>query len=1247
MSTGNASTELRLRRLLDERIVFLDGAMGTMVQRLRLGEADFRGELFRDHPIDLIGNNDVLSLTRPEVVATVHREFLEAGSDIVETNTFTASSVSQADYGLEDHCREMNLAAASIARQTVDEFVGEHPERECFVAGALGPTNRTASISPDVDDPAHRAVTFDELVKTYHEQIVALVEGGVDILLPETTFDTLNLKAAIFAIETFFEETGRRLPVMLSLTITDASGRTLSGQTTEASWYSVRHARPISVGLNCALGADAMRPYLQELSRLADCHVSCYPNAGLPNPLSETGYDELPDDTARALEAFARDGLVNLVGGCCGTTPAHIRAVVEKVGKHPPRKIPEVAPATCLSGLEPMRVEAEGAPFVMVGERTNVTGSPRFRKLIKEDDFEAGLAIARQQVENGANIIDVNFDEALLDGEACMARFLNLIAAEPDIARVPIMIDSSKWSVIEAGLRCAQGKCIVNSISLKEGEAKLLEHARLVMRYGASAVVMAFDEQGQATSKAEKVRICQRAYRLLTEEIGMDPHDIIFDPNILTVATGIEEHDSYAVDFIEGVREIKATCPGARTSGGLSNVSFSFRGNNIVREAMHSAFLFHAIDAGLDMAIVNAGMLEVYDEIDADLLGLVEDVLLNRREDATERLITAAEGLKDQSTGKVTKKVDDSWRRGGVEERLSHALVNGITTHIEEDTEEARVRHGRPLDVIEGPLMDGMKIVGDLFGEGRMFLPQVVKSARVMKKAVAYLEPFLEKERAEDPNARAHGCIVMATVKGDVHDIGKNIVGVVLACNNWNVVDLGVMVSCDKILATARELEADVIGLSGLITPSLDEMTHVAAEMSKRGFSTPLLIGGATTSRAHTAIKIAPAYDHPVVHVLDASRAVGVCSELTSEKLRDEFTARNATAQAEARARHEASSGTSARILSIAQARERACTSSWEDVDIPRPSFSGVRVDRPVALEEIVPFIDWTPFFLAWQLKGRYPKLLDDPKVGTEARKLLDDAQELLAKIVHGQLIEARAVHGFFPAASVGDDVELYTDESRSELVTTLHFLRQQHQRDPGAPQRCLSDFVAPRGGPRIDWVGAFAVSAGFGVEALCERFEKDHDDYRSIMAKALADRLAEALAELLHRRAREAWGYGLNESLDIEDLIRERYRGIRPAPGYPACPDHTEKSVLWGLLEVEETTGMQLTESCAMHPAASVSGLYFAHRESRYFAVGKVGRDQVEDYAARKGQTIQETERWLAPNLAYEPEPVADVRQK
>jgi len=1240
MDGASPNVEARLRDLLDSRIVVMDGAMGTMLQRLKLEEADFRGERFRHHGVDVKGNNDLLSLTKPAVVADIHRAFLEAGSDIIETNTFTASSISQADYGLEDICAELNLAAARIARETVDQFLEANPDRECFVAGALGPTNRTASISPDVNNPAYRAVTFEDLVDSYYEQAEALERGGVDTLLIETTFDTLNLKAAIFAIEKLFDELGRRLPVMLSITITDASGRTLSGQTAEACWYSVAHAKPISIGLNCALGAEAMRPYLQDLARISNCYLSCYPNAGLPNPLSETGYDETPEDTSRALEAFARDGLVNIVGGCCGTTPEHIAAIVDRVRPHAPR--PKNAPtaASCFSGLEPLRIESKGAPFVMVGERTNVTGSPKFRRLIKEDDFDAALAVARQQVENGANIIDINFDEALLDGEACMTRFLNLVASEPDIARVPIMIDSSKWSVIEAGLRCAQGKCIVNSISLKEGEEKFLEQARLVQRYGAAMVVMAFDEEGQAATKADKVRICRRAYRLLTEKVGVDPCDIIFDPNILTVATGISEHDNYAVDFIEAVREIKATCPGARTSGGVSNISFSFRGNNVVREAMHSAFLYHSIEAGLDMAIVNAGMLEVYDEVDKELLEHVEDVLLNRREDATERLLDLAERVKDQGSQKSETKVDEAWRSGTVEERLSHALVKGITEHIEADTEEARRKLPRPLDVIEGPLMEGMKVVGDLFGAGKMFLPQVVKSARVMKKAVAYLEPFMEEERSANPGASAQGRLVLATVKGDVHDIGKNIVGVVLACNNWEVIDLGVMVSCEKILETAREQNADLIGLSGLITPSLDEMIHVASEMKKSGFDTPLLIGGATTSPAHTAIKIAPAYENPIVHVLDASRAVNVCSSLTTtdDSVRTTYRRENAEKQTILRERHEASRGKEAPLLTIEEAREKGFSTDWAAAEIATPDASalGIHVEKQFPLEEIVPYIDWTPFFATWEIKGQYPRVLEDDKFGETARRLFEDATKLLDEIVAEKLLEARCVWGLFPANSVGDDIELYRADSRDEVLTTLHGLRQQQDRNVNAPKYCLSDFVAPKTNGREDYVGAFAVSAGFGIEALCKRFEKEHDDYRSILAKALADRMAEAFAELLHERARVAFGYGASEELSNEDLIREKYRGIRPAPGYPACPDHTEKPILWDLLDVEKNTGVKLTESCAMYPAASVSGLYFAHPESKYFSVGKIGRDQVEDYAQRRGLSIDDVEKSLSQNLSY-----------
>jgi len=1234
-ATPESSRAHALRRLLDERILFLDGAMGTMVQRRDLSEDDFRGERFRDHSHDLKGNNDLLSITRPDVVEEIHRAFLEAGSDIIETNTFSATRIAQADYGLESIVHELNVASAQAARRAVDAFVAENPDRQCFIAGALGPTNKTASLSPKVDDPAYRATSFDELVDAYHEQVVALVEGGVDILLPETTFDTLNLKAAIFAIEIFLDAHSERLPVVLSLTITDASGRTLSGQTTEACWNSIRHAKPLAVGINCALGAAAMRPYMQELSRIADCYTSCYPNAGLPNPLAPTGYDEMPEDTGSALETFAAEGLVNIVGGCCGTTPDHIRAIVEKVGKHAPRSVPEVAPALRVSGLEPFTAEGDGAPFIMVGERTNVMGSPKFRRLIKDDDFEAALDVARQQVENGANIIDVNFDEGLLDGVACMQRFLNLIASEPEIARVPIMVDSSKWEILEAGLKCAQGKCVVNSISLKEGEEVFLEQARLIQRYGAAVIVMAFDEDGQATNKTDKVRICRRAYRLLTETVEMDPQDIIFDPNVLTVATGIEEHDDYGIDFIEAVREIKTACPGARTSGGISNVSFSFRGNNVVREAMHSAFLYHAIEAGLDMGIVNAGMLVVYDEIDKELLARVEDVLLNRRPDATERLIEHAEQYKGQTAKE--RQQDDAWRQGTVEERLTHALVKGITTHIEVDTEEARQKLETPLEVIEGPLMAGMQVVGDLFGDGKMFLPQVVKSARVMKKAVAYLTPFLDEARLAQAGSRSHGTMVLATVKGDVHDIGKNIVAVVLQCNNWEVHDLGVMVPCEKILAKAREVDADIIGLSGLITPSLDEMTHLASEMRARGFECPLVIGGATTSRAHTAIKIAPSYDGPVVHVVDASRAVNVCASLTSDELRDDFVRQVSAAQERQRERHGASQNPQP-LLPLEEARIKGFHSDWADVDIPRPEFCGVRVDDDVPLEEIVPFIDWTPFFATWEITGRFPKVLSDPNAGTEATKLWDDARALLDEIVGGKLLTARAVHGFFPANRVGDDVEVYADESRQQVRTKLHFLRRQLDRNVNTPKYSLADFIAPRESDRIDWIGGFAVSTGFGLDEICARFEADHDDYGSILAKALADRLAEALAELLHARAREAWGYGADEQLTNDELIAEKYRGIRPAPGYPACPDHTEKDVLWRWLDVEKSTGIQLTETFAMAPAAAVSGLYFAHPEARYFAVGKIGRDQVEEYAVRKGMTVDEVERWLAPNLAYDP---------
>ncbi len=1222
-----------LRQLLAERILILDGAMGTMIQRHKLKEADFRGDRFAAHPRDLQGNNDLLSITRPEIIEQIHLGFLEAGADIIETNTFNSTRVSQADYGLEDLVPELNRAAAQVAREAVRKFEAANPGRRAFVAGALGPTNRTASLSPDVNRPDFRAVTFDQLVATYLEQARALVEGGVDILLPETTFDTLNLKAAIFALEKLFDELGRRLPVWISVTITDASGRTLSGQTVEGFWNSISHARPLAVGINCALGADEMRPYIEELSKLADCALSCYPNAGLPNAFGE--YDETPEHMAGILRDFASSGWLNIVGGCCGTTPDHIRAIRETVSGFSPRQIPARAPATRLSGLEALNIDANSG-FIVVGERTNVTGSPRFKKLIQADDFDAALSVARQQVESGANILDVNFDEGLLDGEACMTRFLNLVVSEPDISRIPIMIDSSKWSVIEAGLKTVQGKCVVNSISLKEGEEAFLEQARLVMRYGAAVVVMAFDEQGQAATKDEKVRICTRAYKLLTEKVGMDPNDIIFDPNILTVGTGIEEHNNYAVDFINAIREIKATLPHCKTSGGVSNISFSFRGNNPVREAMHSAFLYHAIQAGLDMAIVNAGMLAVYEEIPKDLLERVEDVLLNRRSDATERLIEFAETFK--SDGKTKVKETLAWREGTVQERLSHALVKGIVDFIDEDTEEARQQYPAPLEVIEGPLMDGMRIVGDLFGAGKMFLPQVVKSARVMKKSVAYLLPFMEEEKKKLGDARPQAKILLATVKGDVHDIGKNIVGVVLACNNYEVIDLGVMVPADKILATARSEKVDIVGVSGLITPSLDEMVHVASEMNRNGFDLPLLIGGATTSAAHTAVKVAPAYQHPVVHVLDASRVVGVVSKLLSDTNRDEFVAETRAAQETQRQRHY-DRQSERKLLTIANARAQKLKTDWATIDIPRPEFFGVRAFDNFPLEEIAEYIDWTPFFQAWELHGRYPRILEDEIVGEQATELFADAQKIFREILEKKLYTARGVIGFWPANSVGDDIELYSDENRSEIVNVFHTLRQQNPKSDNKPNYALADFIAPRDSGRLDYLGAFAVTAGHGVEQFARSFQEKHDDYSAIIAKALGDRLAEAFAECMHKKVRDLWGFGRTENLSADDLIRERYRGIRPAAGYPASPDHTEKFTLFRLLDADKNAGMQLTENCAMTPPSSVSGLYFAHPESRYFAVGKLGKDQIEDYAQRKGMPIPEVEKWLNPYLTYQPE--------
>ncbi len=1235
----------RLLALLEERIVFLDGAMGTMIQQFKLEEDDFRGDRFPNPREDLKGNNDLLVLTRPEIIEGIHRDFLSAGTDIIETNTFSGTRIAQSDYGLEDIVPELNREAAALAQRTATQFMKDHPERECFVAGAIGPMNRTLSMSRDVNDPGKREVTFEQVKDSYLEQIRALVDGGVDILLPETVFDTLNLKAALFAIETFFQEVGYRLPVMISGTITDQSGRTLSGQTTEAFWYSVEHAAPVSVGMNCALGAEAMRPYIEELSRLAPCYVSCYPNAGLPDPLSPTGFPEGPADTAAQLESFAEDGLLNVVGGCCGTTPDHLREIHRRLSQFPPRKpVKRKAGVSVFSGLEGLKINGPRDQFLNVGERTNVTGSPRFKKLIKAGDFNAALEVARQQVENGANIIDVNFDEALLDGEACMTTFLNLVAAEPDIARVPLMIDSSKWSVIEAGLRCAQGKCVVNSISLKEGEAKFLEQARLLRHYGAATVVMAFDEEGQAATRDDKVRICQRAYKLLTEQADFPPEDIIFDPNILTVATGIEEHNNYAVDFIEATRVIKETCPGARVSGGLSNISFSFRGNNVVREAMHSAFLYHAIQAGMDMAIVNAGMLAVYDDIDKDLLEYVEDVLLNRREDATERLIEYAETVKGSG-----QKKDESekykWREGPVEERLKHALRHGTTEFIEADTEEARQRFDRPLEVIEGPLMDGMQVVGDLFGEGKMFLPQVVKSARVMKAAVAYLTPFMEKEKAEAEKAGklsgSNGRILIATVKGDVHDIGKNIVGVVLACNNFEVTDMGVMQPCDKILAKAREIGADIIGLSGLITPSLDEMQYNAREMQRTGWEVPLLIGGATTSKAHTAIKLAPHYESGIFHVTDASRVVGVCNQLLSERHREGYKTKILEDYARIRQRHEAGGNQGPSLLSLAEARANAPKLEWSADTFEAPRGFSTEVFDAYPLEEIASYIDWSPFFWTWELKGVYPKILDHKKYGPQARELFDDAQRMLDQVIKEQRFRCRATIGSWAAQSEDDSVIVYGDASAQQELARFHFLRQQNDKDGDGANFCLSDYIAPRSSGLVDQLGGFVVTAGSEVEDFANEFKAKNDDYHAILVQALGDRFAEAFTELLHKKVRDHWGFGQSEELTVEDLIKERYRGIRPAAGYPSCPDHTEKATLWSLLDAERTTTTSLTENYAMNPPSSVSGLYFGHPESKYFAVGKLTRDQLEDYAGRKGLSVAVCEKWLAPNLGYEPDAI------
>ncbi|MBS0179999.1 MAG: methionine synthase [Nitrospira sp.] len=1218
--------------LLKERILILDGAMGTMIQRYKLDEAAFRGTRFQQWTKDLKGHNDLLNVTQPAVIEAIHRQYLEAGADIIETNTFNSQAVSLADYGMDDLGYELSKAGAECARRAVAGVIAAQPARRCFVAGAIGPTTKTSSISTDSNDAAARGTTFPELVHAYAEQVRGLLDGGVDLLLVETIFDTLNAKAAFFAIQQLYAEGARQVPIMASVTFIQAgSNRGFSGQTVEGFWNSISHVPLLSVGMNCALGPKEMRPLIEELSQLAPIYVSSHPNAGLPNPLLPTGFPETPESLAPQLREWAQNGWLNIVGGCCGTTPDHIRQIAGAVQGVSPRRPGRVEPYLRLSGLEALTVRPE-SNFVNVGERTNITGSPAFSKLILAGDYDKALTVARQQVEGGAQIIDINMDEGLLDSKAAMQKFLRLLAAESDIARVPIMVDSSKWEVIEEGLRNMQGKGIVNSISLKEGEAKFLEQARLIRRYGAAMVVMAFDERGQADSLPRRTEICERSYRLLTTQVGVPPQDIIFDPNILTVATGLEEHNNYAVDFIEATRWIKQHLPLAKVSGGVSNISFSFRGNNVVREAMHAAFLYHAIQAGLDMGIVNAGQLAVYEEVPKDLLALVEDVLLNRRPDATERLVGFAETVKQK--GKAAVK-DDEWRAKPVAERLAHALVKGLTDYIDQDVEEARQQSARPLDVIEGPLMAGMNIVGDLFGSGKMFLPQVVKSARVMKKAVAYLMPFMEAEKQRLGTARANGKVLLATVKGDVHDIGKNIVGVVLGCNNYEVIDLGVMVSCETILATAREKQVDVIGLSGLITPSLDEMVHVAKEMTRQGFAVPLLIGGATTSKAHTAVKIAPSYSQATVHVLDASRAVGVVGSLINAQQRTEFAASVRADYDRIRQAHQ-ERGSKA-LMSLEAARAHRLPTEWATADLPVPAFTGVRTIDRMSLRELVPFIDWTPFFHTWELRGRYPGILEDPTVGPKAKELLADAEALLAEIIRDDLLTARGVYGFFPANSVGDDIELYRDLDRQERVTTFHTLRQQMEKPSDQFNLALADYVASKESGRTDYVGAFVVTAGIGVEALCAKFEKDHDDYNSIMVKALADRLAEAFAEWLHKQVRADWGYGRTESLTNEEMIRERYRGIRPAPGYPACPDHTEKRLLFDLLQAESRAGVALTESFAMLPAAAVSGLYFAHPQAKYFAVGKINRDQVEDYAARKKLSVSEVERWLAPNLNYD----------
>jgi 5-methyltetrahydrofolate--homocysteine methyltransferase len=1273
-----------LQRLLQKRIAIIDGAMGTTIRTYGLTESDIRGERFKDSRKDLLNNGDLFSLTQPKMICDIHRRFLEAGADIIETNTFGATSITQSEFFVDDPREhggrkdpefyqkiiddrflndlawEINFESAKQCREWADRVATEDG-RQRFVAGAVGPLTVSLSNSPDADDAGFRVVTFDQVKAAYVQQVRALIAGGSDVLLVETIFDSLNAKAALVAIRDVFDEDGKELPVMISAAVGRGGETMISAQTIEAFWTAVKHVKPLSVGLNCSLGPDLMYPFLADLSDKSGSAISCYPNAGLPNPLSVTGFDLEPPDMARYLTEFAQAGLINIAGGCCGNTPEHIAAIARALAEMPPRTVPAVAeeksdgPAPSAStstpsvgsdsDVRPLRLSGsqpftqQPGTYLMIGERTNVAGSPKFAKLIKDGKYEEAVSVARQQVENGANVIDICMDEGMIDGVAAMSRFLHLLGSEPEVAKVPFMVDSSKWEVIEAGIKCLQGKGIVNSISLKEGEEKFKQCARTVLKYGAAVVVMAFDEQGQAASYEEKIRICERAYRILVDDVGFPPEDIIFDPNILTVATGMEEHNNYAVDFIRATRWIKENLPHAKVSGGVSNISFSFRGNNRVREAIHSAFLFHAIKAGMDMGIVNAGMLEVYEEIEPELKQLVEDVLLNRRPDATERLVDFGEKLKGEAGGAgAAEKKEEEWRKGSVQERLSHALVKGIDTYIDLDTEEARAELGRPLSVIEGPLMDGMGVVGDLFGAGKMFLPQVVKSARVMKKAVAYLTPFMEAEKAAMAAAgevvKTQGKIVLATVKGDVHDIGKNIVGVVLACNNYEVIDMGVMVPCEKILQRAKDEKADLIGLSGLITPSLDEMTHVAREMERQGFKLPLLIGGATTSKAHTAVKIAPHYSEPVVHVLDASRAVPVTTTLLGEN-KPAFVEQHRMEYEKLRRTH---AGPKHKLVSLEEARAARTPIEWRPSDLSVPEFTGVRVLADFPLATLREFIDWTPFFHTWELKGVFPRILQHEKYGEQARQIFAEGNALLDQIVEQKLITARGVYGIFPANAVGDDVELYADASRRTVLERFHFLRQQTQKEKKDPCRSLADFIAPRETGLVDHIGGFAVTTGIGLKELCEKFKADNDDYNAIMAEALADRLAEAFAECLHKRVRDEWGFGRAEDLSKDDLISEKYRGIRPAAGYPACPDHTEKGALWQLLDVERNTAMKLTESYAMWPGSSVSGLYFAHPESRYFTLGKIDRDQVVDYHARKGMTVAEVERWLGPNLNYEP---------